>query len=118
MLIPAQLQVVLRDDADRLLDRLNEMLERDFADARENNSRQRSPDVLQAAAEAHDEMERLLEMIREADGRRYFGNHMAALPANSSVNDIHERGIRLVRTAIRLLRTSSPQVEEEERSRC
>lgn len=110
MKIPARLYQVMADDTDRLLDRLNEAIELDFADARDNGpARKPSPSVLQATSNAADEFERLLDTLRQAGGSRYLGARKA-LPNGASLTVVYERAMPLVRKITHMLRRAQPEI--------
>ncbi|HEY1771331.1 MAG TPA: hypothetical protein VGG02_13855 [Chthoniobacterales bacterium] len=110
MRIPTKLFEAL-SDADRLLDRLNEAVALDFADARDNNSRAVAPDVVAATAAAREEYERLVEALRESGGARFLGP-FKAVREGATLSALHEKAMPLVRKITALLRKAEPDVRE------
>lgn len=109
MKIPAKLYKVLAEESDRLLDRLCEAVALDFTDARDNGQAPKpSPDVTHAVSEAQDEFDRLVEMLRDAGGRRYLGNYTPLAKDGASLSVVLNRAMPLCRKITNLLRQAEP----------
>jgi hypothetical protein len=110
MKISARIYEVLTNETDRLIDRLNEAVALDFADARDNGRRKPSPDVVAATEAAHDEYVRLAGMLRSA-GARLFGRGEPLAPG-ASLTKVYGAAMPLVRRITNVLRKAEPEIGE------